>query len=165
MLGHVLRDPLHIESRIPEIAGMDLLDMEVTFTPEKTTIQSTGLITCNECWLQGLNGTILDGYEIHAGQNKYGAECIPWLKINGSINGVCNNSGNVIGCYLHGLFDDGQFFAALAAHVRRNKGTDGTTEHILTMAEYREQEFDRIASIVRASVDMDTIYKIISGEV
>ena len=33
------------------------------------------------------------------------------------------------------------------------------------MDEFREREFDRIADIVRASVDMDMIYKIIRGEV
>ena len=34
-----------------------------------------------------------------------------------------------------------------------------------TLDEYREREFDRIADIVRASVDMDAIYRIVRGEV
>ena len=32
------------------------------------------------------------------------------------------------------------------------------------MDEYREREFDRIAAIVRASVDMERIYRIARGE-
>lgn len=35
----------------------------------------------------------------------------------------------------------------------------------MTLDEYREREFDRIADIVRASVDMGAIYRIVRGEV
>ena len=35
----------------------------------------------------------------------------------------------------------------------------------MTMDEFREREFDRIANIVRSSVDMKRIYDIIHGEV
>ena len=165
MLGNRLRDPDHVESRVPEAAGLGLLDMEVTFEPEKRTVQSTGVVDCAQGWLKGLNGLIVDGYEIHAGENTFGAECVPWLKIGGKVDGVCNGAGNVIGSYLHGLFDDGQFFAALAAHVRAGKGIASPTGAALTMDEFREREFDRIADIVRASVDMDRIYRIIKGQI
>ncbi|MBR6007535.1 MAG: hypothetical protein IK056_00470, partial [Clostridia bacterium] len=87
------------------------------------------------------------------------------LTIRGETDGVANREGNVIGSYLHGLFDDGQFFSALAGHVRKSKGISENEGETLTMDEFREREFDRIADIVRASVDMDTIYKIIRGEV
>ncbi len=164
MLGNRLRDPMHVESRVPEAAGLGLLDMEVVFEPEKRTAQSSGVVNCASGWLSGLNGLILDGYEIHAGQNSFGADCLPWLTIGGRVDGVCNREGNVLGSYLHGLFDDGQFFAALAAHVRQGRGQDATTGPALTMDEFREREFDRIADIVRASVDMDAVYRIIRGE-
>ena len=165
MLGHKLKDPMHVESRIPEVPGMDLLDMEVTFEAEKQTRQSTGTVTAQSGWLSDLSGMLLDGYEIHAGHNSFGSECVPWLTIRGETDGVANREGNVIGSYLHGLFDDGQFFSALAGHVRKSKGISENEGETLTMDEFREREFDRIADIVRASVDMDTIYKIIRGEV
>ncbi len=164
MLGHKLRDPLHVESRVPEIPGMGLLDMEVTFEAEKTTVQSTGVIAASGGWLGELNGILLDGYEIHAGRNVFGNECVPWLTIRGKTDGVSNKEGNVLGSYLHGLFDDGQFFAALASHVRKRKGFGTDSGETLTMDAFREHEFNRIADIVRASVDMDAIYKIIRGE-
>ena len=165
MLGHNLRDPMHVESRSPEVPGMDLLDMEVTFEAEKKTLQSKGTINAESGWLSELSGMLLDGYEIHAGHNAFGTECLPWLSIAGRTDGVCNREGNVLGSYLHGLFDDGQFFSALASHVRKSKGINETPRNALTMDEFREREFDRIADIVRASVDMDAIYKIIRGEV
>ena len=164
MLGQVLRDPEHVESNVPEAAGLGLLDMEVTFASEKYTAQSVGTVESDVAWLRDLQGTNVDGYEIHAGHNAFGPECHPWLTVRGQVDGVCNPAGNVLGSYLHGLFDDGQFFAALAAHVRRMKGGSGERQKALTMEEFREREFDRIAETVRASVDMDAVYRILRGE-
>ncbi|MBO4836249.1 MAG: cobyric acid synthase [Clostridia bacterium] len=165
MLGRTLHDPAHTESRIPESAGLDLLDMQVTFESEKQTRQSSGVIDCPEGWLKAMNGTVLDGYEIHAGRNTFGPGCVPWLRIGGQTDGVCSREGNVVGTYLHGLFDDGLFFSALAAHVRAQRGEDaGAKGPVLTMNDFREREFDRIADIVRAAVDMPAVYRIIRGE-
>ena len=87
------------------------------------------------------------------------------LLADDDVDGVMNERGNVLGSYLHGLFDDGQLFAAIAAHIRKEKGIDTETQAPMTLDEYREREFDRIADIVRASVDMDAIYRIVRGEV
>ena len=164
MLGQVLRDPDHVESRVPEVAGLGLLDMEVTFAAEKRTVQSSGTVQCKSGWLSALNGLTVDGYEIHAGHNTFGSACLPWLYIGGQVDGVCNAEGNVLGSYLHGLFDDGALFSALAAHVRKGKGQQDASAPALTMAAFREREFDRIADIVRASLDMDAVYQIMRGQ-
>ena len=164
MLGRKLHDPDHVESRVPELAGLDLLDMEVTFAREKETAQASGVVDASG-WLASSNGILVDGYEIHAGQNQFGEKVLPWLRIGNRVDGVMNERGNVLGSYLHGLFDDGQLFAAIAAHIRKEKGIDTETQAPMTLDEYREREFDRIADIVRASVDMDAIYRIVRGEV
>ena len=50
---------------------------------------------------------------------------------------------------------------------------DRTSDHIqalarvsrlMTMDEFREREFDRLADIVRASLDMDFVYRVLRGE-
>ena len=164
MLGTVLRDPFHVESRVPEVSGLGLLDMEVTFAREKRTRQATGRVECAEGWLKDADGMLVDGYEIHAGQNQFGPRCVPWMRMDGEIDGVRNPDGNVMGSYLHGLFDDGQLFGCIAAHVRAQKGLDAAAEKPLTLDAFREREFDRIAAIVRESLDMDAIYAIIRGE-
>ena len=165
MLGRVLHDPEHVESRVPDLAGLDLLDMEVTFEKEKYTAQASGTVNCDSGWLTDANGITVDGYEIHAGQNHLGEDAVPWLHINGHVDGIMNRQGNVMGSYLHGLFDDGQLFAAIASHIRKKKGLDGETQTPVSFEAFREREFDRIADIVRASVDMDAIYRIVRGEV
>jgi len=165
MLGRMLHDPEHVESRVPALAGLDLLDMEVTFEKEKHTAQASGTVHCACGWLKEANGVTVDGYEIHAGQNRLGDRAMPWLHIGERVDGVMNPQGNVMGSYLHGLFDDGQLFAAIASHIRRLKGTEANTHAPVSFEAFREREFDRVADIVRASVDMDAVYRIIRGEV
>jgi len=165
MLGDVLHDPDHVESRVPEVAGLGLLDMAVTFEKEKKTKQSSGVVCCETGWLSRANGVTVDGYEIHAGRSGFGKAAVPWLRIGDHIDGVMNEQGNVLGSYLHGLFDDGQLFAAIAAHIREAKGLSGEVCDTVSFEDFREREFDRIADIVRASVDMNAIYRIVRGEV
>ena len=166
MLGGALRDPLRTESRVPETAGLGLLDFTVTFRPEKTTVQAGGTIRAEGGWLEGLNGLALDGYEIHSGVNDFGPGCVPFLYLDGrdAPDGVMNPSGNVLGTYLHGVFDDGVFWRTIINHVRAEKGLDANTGAALTMAEFRDREFDRLAAVVRQNLDMDSVYKIIRGE-
>ena len=165
MLGRTLRDPGHVESRVPEITGLGLLDMEVAFEAEKQTAQSSGVICCEAGWLREAAGLMVDGYEIHAGRNRLGEGTVPWLKIGGRVDGVMNEGGNVLGSYLHGLFDDGQLFAFIAARIRAQKGVGAVNGQPVSFAQFREREFDRVADIVRASVDMDAVYRMVRGEV
>ena len=166
MLGETLRDPLHTESRIPEMAGLGLLNFDVRFNAEKRTVQAHGAISCPSGWLREHNGLMLDGYEIHSGENTFGPGCVPFLYLNGRAepDGVTNPQGNVLGSYLHGIFDTGAFWRAVVNHVRKEKGLDANTGDVLTMEQFRDREFDRMAAIVRQNLDMDAVYKIIRGE-
>ena len=166
MLGERLYDPYHTESRIPEMAGLGLLDLTVTFENEKTTVQSHGVIQSDAGWLSALNGVQVDGYEIHMGVNEYGPECEPFLYLNGREHpdGVSNKAGNVLGTYLHGLFDTGALGRALIDRVKREKGIAVSDSDILTMEQFRERELNKAADIVRANLDMEAVYAIIRGE-
>ncbi len=165
MLGEMLHDPLHVESRILEIAGLGLLNLEVTFAQEKTTVQAHGSIRCEAGWLAEHNGLMLDGYEIHSGTNRFGAGCVPFLYLNGRTepDGVTNAQGNVIGSYLHGIFDTGSFWRAVVNRVRREKGMAESSGDTLTIQQFRSREFDRLAAIVRQNLDMDAVYTILHG--
>ena len=166
MLGQSLNDPMHTESRIPEMAGLGLLDFAVTFKAEKTTVLASGVIDCASGWLKELNGVMLDGYEIHSGVNTFGENCVPFLRLNGrdQIDGVMNPQGNVIGSYLHGIFDTGAFWRALVNRIRVQKGLDANNAEVLTIQQFRDREFDRLAAIVRQNLDMDSVYRILRGE-
>jgi adenosylcobyric acid synthase len=166
MLGERLFDPEHTESRIPELAGLGLMNFDVTFHESKTTVQSHGTIQCETGWLSEHNGLMLDGYEIHTGTNDFREGCIPFLRLNGreEVDGVVNAAGNVMGTYLHGIFDTGAFWHALVDHVRKEKGISDDGGEVLTMEEFRRREYDRLADGVRQNLDIDAVYKIIRGE-
>ena len=161
MLGNRLRDPERTESNVPETAGLGLLDLDVVFDPEKKTVQSVGTVICASGWMGELRGLALDGYEIHAGRNDYGPEAVPWLRTEGGTDGIMNAGGNVFGSYLHGIFDDGQLFSAIASRIRQQRGEAGREDSPVSFKAFREKEFDRIAAVVRSSVDMDAVYRIV----
>ena len=164
MLGNRLRDPEHTESAVPETAGLGLLDLDVVFEKEKQTVQATGTVECASGWISAFNGLTVEGYEIHAGQNVTGSDAVTWLNINGRPDGIMNAEGNVLGSYLHGLFEDGKLFAAVAGRIREMRGDGARDSAPVSMEAFREREFDRIAAIVRSSVNMDAIYRIMDGE-
>lgn len=161
MLGQVLRDPQGVESAAPEVAGLGLLDMEVEFHPEKRTVQSEGKLTQAVDWLKPLAGMRISGYEIHSGVNRFGAEAAFWMLPDGAANA----RGNVLGTYLHGLFDDGVLAEAIVKQARQLKGLDAVETSGVSMADYRESQFEKLAAAVRANLDMSAVYRILKGEI
>lgn len=161
MLGQVLRDPQGVESAAPEVAGLGLLDMEVEFHPEKRTVQSEGELTRAVDWLKPLAGTHISGYEIHSGVNRFGPDAAFWMLPDGAANA----QGNVLGTYLHGLFDDGVLAEAIVKRARQLKGLDAVETSGVSMADYRESQFDKLAAAVRANLDMPAVYRILKGEI
>jgi adenosylcobyric acid synthase len=106
MLGEALIDPHEIDGNAP---GLGLLPLVTVFEPEKT-VKST---TCRFSPLVGvwhaLSGVEVQGYEIHHGQTAPH----PAMQAAGDIAGEAlpdglgwqNAQGNVMGVYLHGLFE------------------------------------------------------------
>ena len=166
MLGHLLRDPHGVESAAKEVGGLGLLDMEVAFHPEKRTVQAGGTLCGAPDWLAALAGKRIEGYEIHSGANTFGPDARFWMRLGDeAIDGACNAAGNVLGTYLHGLFDDGALADAL---VRRARALKGLPEEpvspeaaAVNMAAYREAQFDKLARTVRESLDMGAVYRIL----
>ena len=110
------------------------------------------------------------GYEIHSGVNTFGENARFWMRLeedNAAIDSACNTAGNVLGTYLHGLFDDGQLAEALVKRARQLKGLpeDNLTaeQAAVNMKAYREAQFDILAKTVRESLDMDKVYAILRG--
>ena len=171
MLGQALKDPHGVESAAPEVTGLGLLDMEVTFEPEKRTEQAEGTLAGGPDWLSDLSGQRIAGYEIHSGVNAFGPEARFWMDGDGGASGLrsaCNAGGNVLGTYLHGLFDDGALADALVRRARKLKGLPeepaSAEQAAVSMAAYREAQFDKLARAVRESLDMERVYRILRGE-
>ena len=165
MLGDKICDPNGSESSIPEAAGLGLLSLSTTLSADKRTEQARGSVACESGWLSDHNGLVLSGYEIHSGVSEIGADCEIFLRSpTGEPMGAMNHGHNVLGTYLHGLFDGGDFWRACVNKVRREKGIDAVDGDIMSMADFREREFDRLADVVRQNLDMDKVMQIVRDE-
>ncbi|MCR1934802.1 cobyric acid synthase [Clostridium tepidum] len=160
VLGSKIKDPYKVETDLGEIDGLNLLDMETTFEKEKVTTRVFAKILD-----EGIENTVY-GYEIHMGISKYGKDAAPLFKIydkNGEkvdyFDGAINRKGNVMGTYIHGVFDGVAFREKIINELRvkkdLNKKKSKVYEHM------REKELDKLADIVRQSLDMEKIYSII----
>jgi adenosylcobyric acid synthase len=72
-----------VESAAPEVAGLGLLDMTVTFEQDKRTVQARGTLTGAADWLAPLAGAAVEGYEIHSGVNAFGENARFWMRLEG----------------------------------------------------------------------------------
>ncbi|MBP3980939.1 cobyric acid synthase [Acidovorax sp. JG5] len=114
MLGEALIDPEGIDGNGP---GLGLLPLVTLFEPAKTvrhTEARFGQLSAGP-WAQ-LAGVPVAGYEIHHGQTaQHPAMAAQGDVARAVIPGLAwqNRAGNVLGLYLHGLFEDAAALQAL----------------------------------------------------
>ncbi|MES3003223.1 MAG: cobyric acid synthase [Pseudomonadota bacterium] len=110
MLGEALIDTEGIDGNGP---GLGLLPLVTVFEPNKTVRATTATFGQMHGLWAALSGVTADGYEIHHGRTAQhpgmprGREAIP--------GGLAwqSEAGNVLGVYLHGLFEDSRVLHAL----------------------------------------------------
>jgi len=141
MLGHSVTDPLGMEDKAGTSPALGLLDMVTEMAPDKRLLQVQG-----ECAFDG-SGAIVDGYEIHMGISSGAALDRPAFRINGRTEGACSEDGQILGTYLHGLFDAPQACAALLRWAGMR------SETTVDIAQLREDSLDRIADAAQPLLD------------
>lgn len=105
MLGRQLHDPLGLESAAGSCAGLGLLEMETTLAAHKRLQRVQGrLATVNAA---------VTGYEIHMGVSSGPALERPAVALPGGRDGAVSEDGQIMGTYLHGLFDHPEACRAL----------------------------------------------------
>lgn len=153
------------------IKGMGLLPVDTVFEKSKTTTQVRGRISK----LSGKFETIADrhfsGYEIHMGRSFYLKEepaCFALVYITNE-NGADEDrpvkdgcvEGNCIGTYIHGIFDDTDLRETLIEMLYERKGITRDKKRRGSYLKYRQEQYDKLAGILRDSMDMDMIYRMI----
>jgi cobyric acid synthase len=78
MLGEVIHDPHHVESKLDSAPGLGLLPVETVFVGDKATHQASAQVRSGPGWFANLEGQTVTGYEIHMGRT-LGQR--PWLEI------------------------------------------------------------------------------------
>jgi len=119
MLGEGISDPDGIEGTAKLAKGLGLIDMQTTMRPEKQVANVVG---------STLAGDIsFTGYEIHAGHSTGSALSQPFVLIGNAPHGAITADGNIMGAYVHGLFESGGFRQHFLAHLGAK--SDGTDHH------------------------------------
>ncbi|MCW3478495.1 cobyric acid synthase [Neisseriaceae bacterium JH1-16] len=143
MLGTQLHDPLGLESAAGSSAGLGVLDMETTLTEQKRLERVEGRLAFADA--------AVSGYEIHMGVSIGPALAAPAVTLPGGADGAVSADGQVLGTYLHGLFDHADACRALLAWV-------GLAEPVVVdyRAE-RERHIDRLADMLEQHLDLSRI--------
>ena len=147
MLGEALIDPHGIDGNAP---GLGLLPVVTVFEASKTVRhQHTRFTALTGAWA-ALSGVKVSGYEIHHGQtaphSAMAAADEGALMVMPDDLGWQNRAGNVLGVYLHGLFEDPAVLQALFG------ATVPTLDAVFDgLADYIGQHFDTgfLQSLVR----------------
>ncbi len=163
MLGEMIEDPQGVEHK-GSVPGLGLLPMKTTFVPKKTRTRVKGYFHKVHGLLGGLEQVEIEGYEIHMGVTETKGERMLKLQdetAKGALkeDGLCTD--NVYGCYVHGIFDRAEAVEALVRALLRQKGCPDEHVKAVDLAEYKEEQYDRLADIVRENLDMEAIYRII----
>lgn len=161
LLGKELHDPDGVEHG-GSLRGLGLLDTRTTFKEAKTRTRIQGEIA-PEHNLYELENRTVEGYEIHMGTTENLGEAVPMLTLaDGRVDAYMTADGRIWGSYLHGIFDNEALVFGLVNAIMKEKGIDPNDNH-LSVAEYKEIQYDKLADLVRSSLDMEAIYGALFG--
>lgn len=162
MLGRRVQDPLGVESALPEVAGLALLPVDTVFAPIKATHQAEARVLGGPGWLAALQGQAIRGYEIHMGET---TSAQPWLEISrrsatpmALADGAVESTGQIWGCYLHGLFANEALRRAWLASL----GWQGAARRAGAAPDIQTM-LDNLAAHVETHMDMQRLQTIIWG--
>lgn len=136
LLGQAIDDPEQVESA-ENITPLGLLAVTTVFAPEKITRQS------HVTFLP--NGERVSGYEIHHGRTRATPEVEPLLS-----DGLGFRNKNIMGVYLHGLFDNGNFRSWFLQQLgvqgkQQGEWLEQVDKALDSLAEHLEQHLDMSA--------------------
>ena len=134
MLGQTVSDPDGIEGSIPTLPGLGLLPIHTTITAEKTTRQVTFEFDGQQC----------QGYEIHQGVSDTDQAIL--------------QTDHCIGTYIHGFLDN----APVIEHLLGRFDIQRSPQKTQSYADFKEEQYNKLAEHVRRHVDMKRIYEILT---
>lgn len=151
MLGTRIADPLGIEGPAGSSQGLGWLALETTLAAEKQLRNVQGRLVFDDAPVRG--------YEIHAGVSDGPDLARPALWLTpGRGDGAVSADGQVMGTYVHGLFEEPEACAA----VLRWAGLKGATQ--LDYDALRERDIERLADLVEQHMDTARLRDLCAGE-
>ena len=147
MLGEKIADPDGIEGAPGDSQGLNYLQLETQLAPEKILCSRKGFL-----WDES---TSVEGYEIHCGLSTgkvlenpavYFCDQGNWIA-----DGAVSEDDQIIGTYLHGLFDRSEACRAILDWAGLNQSA------YVDFAKLREIVLDKLAVSVETSLDIPAL--------
>ncbi|WP_246464592.1 cobyric acid synthase [Undibacterium seohonense] len=138
MLGQIVSDPHGVEGKAGDSDGLGLLDITTELTKEKRLQQVQG-----HCLFTADQTARVAGYEIHMGITYASSDTLPAFVLTGANGneeeGTRSPDNQILGTYIHGLFDHPEACQALLAWAGLQ------TDVVVDLNTLREQSIDRVA--------------------
>ncbi|MDB2387350.1 cobyric acid synthase, partial [Shewanella sp.] len=164
MLGYAIDDPQGIESHAGSSEGLGLLPLATELTCEKVLLQVKGTLSLLE------QSAAVSGYEIHCGRsvslrptaqpltlterNEKAADKDNASTAHERLEGMLSADNNILGTYLHGLFDSPAACQLLLQWAGMAKANS------IDVNEIREQQLNRLADVLQSHMDLDALQAI-----
>jgi len=151
MLGQVLRDPQGLEGEAGESPGLGVLQLQTTLLPAKQLRRVTGRLA--------LENAAVSGYEIHMGHTTGKALARPAVHLSATTDGAVSEDGQILGTYLHGLFED----PAARDSLLRWAGLD--VRPVPNYRTLREDGLDQLANTIETHLDLRPMWQMLEQSV
>ncbi|MCU8020721.1 MULTISPECIES: cobyric acid synthase [unclassified Shewanella] len=161
MLGQSIADPLGIEDSAGDTAGLGYLPLSTELKAEKQLRRVRGELT-----LLGQKVAV-KGYEIHCGESSYliprleqtnvPLQLIPESTSVSFADGLQSDDGQILGTYLHGLFDSPDACQLILRWAGLNDAK------AIDINQIREQQLDRLADVLAEHLDMQKLQPILEA--
>ncbi|MFN3357702.1 MAG: cobyric acid synthase [Pseudomonas sp.] len=147
MLGEQVHDPLGLEGTAGSSDGLGLLAFSTTLEEEKQLRNVRGRLV--------LEDAEVSGYEIHAGVTRGDGLSNAAVQLDdGRRDGALSADGQILGTYLHGLFETPAACSALLRWAGLQDVQD-VDYHAL-----RERDIERLADLVENHLDTDLLRRL-----
>ncbi|HIA45893.1 MAG TPA: cobyric acid synthase [Methylococcaceae bacterium] len=147
MLGNWIHDPSGLENSAGSSEGLKLLNMETTLKANKQLRNVHGHLIIDHATVKG--------YEIHTGVTQGPALRQPALHLPHGPDGAISNDNQILGTYLHGLFESSPACAALLNWA----GLDKIKTH--DYHALREDAINRLGTAVQEHLDTNTLIELL----
>jgi adenosylcobyric acid synthase len=145
MLGSTISDPQGIEAAPGNSEGLGLLPITTVLGAAKTLQTVTGRITGS--------GEQLTGYEIHCGRTQIEGSQRPFCTLHdGRDDGFRSADEQIIGTYVHGLFDQADSCKALLRWAGLDK------PQAIDRQAIKQREIDRVADCLEQHLDLAAMF-------
>lgn len=160
MLTSKICDPDNMESG-GSVQGLGLIKAETVFEKEKVRTVVQGKFNNIKGYFSFLNGACFAGYEIHMGKTYSENSNISEIKDSfGNIKSDGLAENNILGTYIHGIFDEGDVVKRIIDKLKQEKGIDTVTEE-KDINELKNKEYEKLADMLMNYLNIPKIYEIL----